>query len=116
MALHNTIGKSGEKLAQEYLTELGYIIRDTNWRIRHYEIDIVCEKDNILIIVEVKSRSNNIEILSDLLNTKKQKFLIRAANAYINKYKLDKEVRFDLILTNPSNNTIQHIQEAIQVF
>ena len=58
MAEHNELGKEGEDEAAHYLTERGYHIRHRNWRRRRNELDIVAEKDNQLIIVEVKTRRN----------------------------------------------------------
>ena len=58
MAIHNALGKAGEDAAAAYLERNGYEIRDRNWRKNHLELDIVATKDNELIIVEVKTRSN----------------------------------------------------------
>ena len=59
MAKHNDLGKAGENAAVAYLEQKGYLIRDRNWRKGHFELDIVAAKDNELIVVEVKTRSNN---------------------------------------------------------
>ena len=58
MAKHNDLGKAGENAAVAYLEQKGYLIRDRNWRKGHFELDIVAAKDNELIVVEVKTRSN----------------------------------------------------------
>jgi putative endonuclease len=58
--LHNkSIGKDGEDLAAQFLKDRGYEIVDRNWRSRFGEIDIVATKNNILYLVEVKTRSSN---------------------------------------------------------
>jgi putative endonuclease len=41
MALHNELGKEGEKMAIEWLKERAYEILHINWRHSYYEIDIV---------------------------------------------------------------------------
>ena len=60
MAKHNDLGKAGENAAVAYLEQKGYCIRDRNWRKGHFELDIVAAKDNELIVVEVKTRSNTL--------------------------------------------------------
>ena len=58
MADHNELGKLGEELAVDYLQKEGYDILDTNWTFQKAEIDIIAKKENILAIVEVKTRSS----------------------------------------------------------
>ena len=65
MAKHNIFGQKGENAAFEALLAKGYLIRDRNWRSGKNEIDIVAEKDNRIIVVEVKSRSHPIYDASD---------------------------------------------------
>jgi putative endonuclease len=42
---------------KKYLSEKGYKIRETNWVTGKLELDIIAEKDGMLVIVEVKTRS-----------------------------------------------------------
>ena len=58
MAAHNALGKAGEDAAMAYLEHNGYTIRHRNWRKNRLELDIVAVKDEQLIVVEVKTRSN----------------------------------------------------------
>ena len=58
MATHNRLGKAGEDAAVAYLERHDYVIRHRNWRKGHLELDIVAAKNNVLVIVEVKTRSN----------------------------------------------------------
>lgn len=58
MAEHNELGKLGEELAVEYLQNNDYTILETNWVFQKAEIDILAQKDNILAVVEVKTRSS----------------------------------------------------------
>jgi putative endonuclease len=50
-----TIGKLGEKLACQYLEKNGYKIIQQNYWEKWGEIDIVCQKKNKTIFVEVKT-------------------------------------------------------------
>jgi len=52
------VGKLGEKAAQKFLKKRGYRIRETGFRCRHGEIDIVAQKKDCLVFVEVRTKSN----------------------------------------------------------
>jgi putative endonuclease len=115
MAEHLETGKEGEELAARYLEEKQYTILERNWRYRHREIDIIASKDNRIVIVEVKVRKSiGGERLEEHINQKKQRYLISAANAFILKKGLDKEVMFDIILLTGETGdfSIEHIKDA----
>lgn len=116
MAKHNELGKYGEKVAQKYLSELGFEILATNWRFgKNDELDIVALDGEFLVVVEVKTRkSRDYENPKDAVTKKKQNFLIRAANRFIEEREIENEVRFDIIsiIAYPGNPEIEHIREA----
>lgn len=55
---HIAIGFTGEDLAASFLKEQGYIILERNWRYKHFEIDIIASYENVLVFIEVKTRSS----------------------------------------------------------
>ena len=115
MAKHNELGKKGEDIAAQYLSEKGYEILERNWRNRHKEIDIIAKDGNELVIVEVKARRSDEHGDPDLAVTRpKQTRLICAANAYIFQNKLDINTRFDIvsIVFKGDEPVIDHIQDA----
>jgi putative endonuclease len=115
MSNHLILGKNGEEAATKFLKEKGYEIRAVNWRFRHYELDIVAQFRNMLIIAEVKSRSGTyFQQPFQAVNHKKQKFIIDAANAYIEKFEIDLETRFDILSIVEKNGhfDIEHIEDA----
>ena len=59
MASHNDLGQEGEQLARTYLERKGYRIIVSNWRHGRAEIDLITTYDNILVFVEVKTRSSS---------------------------------------------------------
>lgn len=113
---HNiTLGKKGEELALEYLIREGYKVIETNWRYRHKEIDIIAEFDNVLAIIEVKTRSNEkYGTPEEAVSETKQQFLIDAAEKYLDQKNIDLEIRFDIISIIKQNNVfnISHIKDA----
>lgn len=118
MARHNELGKIGEHIAAEYLISKGYIIRETNWRLNRLEIDIVAEKFNRIIIVEVKTRSSDdIALPTAAITRDKVMYLIRAARAYIKAYRLPHEIQFDVITLvgrDKENMKLTHIEDAFR--
>lgn len=119
MAEHNELGKLGEELAVEYLRKNGYKILETNWTFQKAEIDIIAQKDNILAVVEVKTRSSiEFGLPQDFVKPKKIQLLVKAVNEYIVSNDLDVEARFDIIAIckEKSEYKIGHIQEAFYYF
>ncbi|MFH1169914.1 MAG: YraN family protein [Chloroflexota bacterium] len=52
------VGLLGEKMARGYLEERGYVIRQTNYRCREGEADIVAEHNGCLVFVEVRTKKS----------------------------------------------------------
>ncbi len=115
MAEHNDLGKKGEELALQYLRKNNYQIRKTNWRFGKNEIDIIASDGETLVIAEVKTRSSRFYGDPEVFVTKtKQRFLIKAAHAYIMQNNIDLETRFDIlaIVISPAGTKVHHIKDA----
>ena len=115
MAEHNDLGTLGEEMAAKHLHDKGFTILATNWRFGKDEIDIIAEKGDFLVIVEVKTRrSAGFGEPEVFVNKTKQRFLVRAAQAYLEKNEVDKETRFDVIsiVLNNTTRNINHIEDA----
>lgn len=116
MASHLDFGKSGEKIARQYLENKGYRILKTNWRFSHKEVDIICKTGTTLVIAEVKTRSDDyFQQPFEAVQNQKQKHLIEAAEAFIEEYSDFKEIRYDIISIVKRNNStpeIEHIKDA----
>jgi len=115
MAEHNELGKKGEEMAQEFLLRKKYKILATNWRYIKDEIDIIAMHKSQLVIVEVKTRRTNaFGEPEEAVTKKKQKFLVRAANAFVEQKELDNEVRFDIVsvIVCGQKWQIMHIEDA----
>ena len=119
MAQHNELGKKGENQAVIYLQKKGYDIVKTNFVFQKAEIDIIARIENVLAIVEVKTRSSiNFGLPQDFVKPKKIQLLVKAVNEYMIVNDLDLEVRFDIIAIhkNGSNFEIEHIEDAFYHF
>jgi len=119
MAKHNDLGVLGETLAVEFLQKNNYRIVERNWRFRKAEVDVIAQKENVLAVVEVKTRSSDyFGNPQDFVNQKKIKLLTEAINEYVISRDLDVEVRFDIIAITKNKNKfdIEHLEDAFLHF
>jgi putative endonuclease len=109
------LGKRGEVLAIEHLKSIGYEILEVNWISNHLEIDIIARDGKELVIVEVKSRgTDSYEHPSEAVSNKKIRFLINAAEAYIQEKDINLDTRFDVIsiIFYGRNFELEHFKDA----
>ena len=119
MAEHNKLGKEGEKLAVGLLHKKGYEILETNYRYLKAEVDIIALKDDILVVVEVKTRSTpDFGDPREFLKSAQIKRLVEAIDHFIEVKGLDYEVRFDFIgiIKNKLGTRLEHIEDAFLHF
>jgi|WetSurMetagenome_2_1015567.scaffolds.fasta_scaffold226555_3 putative endonuclease len=115
MTKNKSTGTTGEEIAAQYLENKGYEIIARNWQYMHRELDIVAKKDNILVIVEVKTRAaHSIVTPLEAVTSRKQRLVISATSVFIEKHNINLEVRFDIIsiLYNHNNYQVEHIENA----
>ncbi|CAM3653313.1 YraN family protein [Flavobacterium saliperosum] len=119
MAEHNDLGKLGEELAVDFLQKEGYEIVERNWIFQKAEVDIIAQKENVLAIVEVKTRSSiDFGDPQDFVNSKKIKLLVKAVDEYVSRSELDLTVRFDIVAVSKDATIykIEHLQDAFYYF
>jgi putative endonuclease len=97
---HNKIiGEWGERLAAEFLERKGYSVIEKNCRASYKEIDLICRQEQILVFVEVKTRTNLcFGSAADMVGNSKINNLKQAAISYLaaNRPKYDM-IRIDFI-------------------
>jgi putative endonuclease len=95
----NTLGDKGEELAAGHLTEKGYRILKRNYSYQMGEIDIIAMDGDILVFIEVKTRSyadDGPPILA--VNERKQRLLQKTAERFIVQNKLRRpRLRYDIV-------------------
>jgi putative endonuclease len=119
VAQHNQLGKKGEQLAVDFLIKNGYNILDRNYRFDRAEVDIIAKKEEILSIIEVKTRTNiDFGNPEDFVTPKQIKNLVKAVNEYVTENDLDLEVRFDIvaIVKEKQSFKIEHLKDAFYHF
>lgn len=116
MATHNELGNRGEELAQAFLREKNYQILETNWRFSKAEIDIIAKQDEVLVFIEVKTRS--YETFGEpeaFVSEQKETLMLDAAQVYMLQINHDWEIRFDIIgitLRKGYPSKIRHYEDA----
>lgn len=119
MAQHNELGKKGEQLAVDFLLKNSYDIVERNYRFDKAEVDIIAKKDDILAIVEVKTRSTaDFGDPQDFVKPKQIQRLVKAVDEYVTVNDLDVEVRFDIIaiVKEKGSYNIEHLENAFYHF
>lgn len=115
MAKHNILGYEGEDIAAKYLEQKGYAVLDRNWRCGHKDLDLVVTKDNVVVFVEVKTRTGTewgdpVDAVTD----RKIRRIVNSADAYIRFNQIDMDARFDIvsIVVEDGEFKVEHIEQA----
>lgn len=116
MTKHKETGIKGEQIARNFLENLGYNILFTNWRYEKKEVDIIATTNNLLVFIEVKTRTSfNFGFPEEAVNAKKQSYLKAAADEFLYLHPQHEQIRFDIIsilLNNDTVKELKHIEDA----
>ena len=93
------IGAWGERLAEKYLLDRGFELIERNYRTRYGEVDLVMRQADLLVFVEVKTRSNDtFGFPEDSVTPLKQEHLLLAAEQYLDDHpELPENWRVDVV-------------------
>jgi len=119
MAEHNELGKIGEQLAIDFLLKNDYDILERNYRFQKAEVDIIAQKEDVLAVIEVKTRSTaDFGNPQDFVKPKQIQRLVKAIDEYVTSNDLDVEVRFDIIaiIKEAKGFKIEHLENAFYHF
>lgn len=112
---NHQLGKQAEAIAMSYLNNSGFTKQVQNYRFQRSEIDLIVQKGNLLIFIEVKVRSHiNFGYPESFVNIKQQQLYQLAANEYIHSTGWQGHVRFDIIAFVKMSKSLQltHIKDA----
>ncbi len=112
-------GQTGEDIAVAYLRKKGYVILDRNFRCPVGELDIVAQKQQIIVFVEVKTRRKEKFGPPELaVDARKRGKIEKLAAWYMKgKGKESAPVRFDVIAVSiyeGEKPQVNHIENAFQ--
>ncbi|TCZ79948.1 YraN family protein [Paenibacillus albiflavus] len=113
-------GRLGEELAAVQLEAQGYRIIARNWRCRTGELDIVAEYNNVIAIIEVRTRkaSGRFGLAKESIDYRKQKQVRETAQVYIHQHKqYHHSIRFDVMSVELTKaNELIQIEHIISAF
>jgi len=107
-------GEAGERQAARYLEANGFCLRARNYRYKRGEIDLIAEKENRLVFVEVKTRSSvAFGFPEQFVNEKKRRMVMETAAHYLHETGWTGPVRYDVIaITLKPVPAIAHFEDA----
>ena len=111
-----TLGNFGEQYAVNFLKKNKYKILQTNYNIRGGEIDIIAQKGDYVVFVEVKTRTGSQwKSPEESIDARKRKLLFEAADAYLQNFPDSYTARFDVITVVAENGEalITHYPDAL---
>lgn len=120
MAKRRDVGVWGEAIAAKHLTQLGYALRERNWRYGHGELDIIAQRGDTIVFVEVRTRrSDAYGRPQETISARKRSKLIATAQAYLDAHGLeDVQWQIDVIAIELDKRNaasrIEHIECAIE--
>jgi putative endonuclease len=88
---HNQkIGRWGEQVAAEYLQNQGYELVDRNVRTPYGEIDLILKRGEIMVFVEVKTRTSaGFGYPEESITPRKQQHMFDSAEHYAQEKRLE---------------------------
>lgn len=92
------VGEAGEELAARWYEAQGYTVLERNWRCALGEIDLVCSSGSVIVVCEVKARSNDrFGAPAEAVGPTKQRRLRRLAARFLAEREVRAaQVRFDV--------------------
>ena len=113
------LGAWGEAAAARFLEGWGYVIRERNYRCWEGEVDIVAQKNDCLVFVEVRSRRNlSFGTLEESVTVAKKRKLANTDLHYVATHKgLPEQWRVDMVAVEvgPGGEVsrMEHIEDAL---
>jgi len=112
---HLILGARGEAIVADYLQRKGYTLLSCNYKRPCGEIDIIARNKELLVFVEVKTRSKSYFDAAELITPVKQKRIIKTASSYLLEYNYaTMSCRFDVALISWQRESpnLTYIQDA----
>lgn len=119
MAYHNELGKWGEDVAVSYLQQLGYVILHRDWDYNQRTI-VYCDNIKVsMVIIPITMKNEQFADADEAVTVQKVRSLSIAANAYVKRYNINLDIRFDIITVvgQPTGtNEVRHVKDAFLPF
>ena len=105
-------GMRGESKARKFLKKKGLRIVAKNWRAGRGEVDVICLDSEVLVFVEIRSRSETASVTGyHSVGLKKKKILKKTCLAYLDglacSYRFD---IVDVVLSDEKEDEVYHYE------
>lgn len=108
-----TRGDDAEQRAAAYLQRAGLQLVERNYRCRFGEIDLIAREGTTLVFVEVRMRtSERFGGAAASITATKQAKLLRTARHYLAGLARAPQCRFDALLVNGNDGSIEWLKNA----
>ena len=108
MNTNQETGNLGEELAANQLIEKGFTILERNWTHRHWEVDIIAYRNNLLHFIEVKTRKSiRYGFPEESITREKMNSLKNAAEAYQEAHPEWKYIQFDVVAITLNDSIVK---------
>lgn len=118
-ATRQAFGELGERIAERWLRQRGWRVVQRRFRNGHRDIDLVVERDGMVVFVEVKARKGaEFGGPVQAVNWRKRRELKRSAMVWIDRHGREAEsYRFDVIgvLLSGADVRVCHVENAFSV-
>jgi putative endonuclease len=114
----NILGRKGEELAAVLCSERGLLILEMNHRSLSGEVDIIAKDGDVLVFIEVKTRTGDVYGAPFEAVTRKKRAKIRTvALSYMKRFRKEVPVRFDVISVSmkAGKPSLEYIKDAFEV-
>lgn len=113
-SLSHEFGLFAEEIASREYIKMGYAILERNWRLGKTEIDIIAQKENTVVLIEVKARSGKDMDPLETVTKDKRRRMIKAADAYLSRMTGNISYRFDIftLTGNMKDYTTDLLEDA----
>ena len=111
------LGLHGEALAEQRLRRHGYRLLERRYRSRHGEIDLIMEDGDVVVFVEVKTRSGSGFGGAEAVSPGKIARIVRVAAGYLARRGwFERLARFDVVEILETGGEIQfrHLADAFR--
>lgn len=116
MTVRRQLGDAGEEAAAELLRKGGYRIVARNHRCKRGEVDLIAERGELLVFVEVRTRATAaFGAPEETVDFRKRRRVVAAARDYLARWRgPERGVRFDVVavVDGPAGPRLTHFENA----
>ncbi|MBI5846374.1 MAG: YraN family protein [Nitrospirae bacterium] len=112
------LGRKGEDLAAALCKEKGLTVIEKNFRTPFGEIDLIAKDGNIIVFIEVKTRTGDAYGAPfEAVTSRKRAKITKVAMSYLKRFRKEVPARFDVISISMKNGKpdLEYIQDAFEV-